>query len=36
MLELLSLLTSTPSFSRQEGATADIIEAVLQEAGVVV
>ena len=36
MLELLSLLISTPSFSREEGATADIIEAVLQEAGVVV
>ncbi len=36
MVDLLSLLIATPSFSREEGATADIIEEVLQEAGVVV
>ncbi|MBC8125260.1 MAG: M20 family metallo-hydrolase [Candidatus Kapabacteria bacterium] len=34
MLELLQRLIATPSFSREEGATAEIIEDVLQEAGV--
>lgn len=33
MIELLTKLIATPSFSRDEGATADIIEQVLRNAG---
>ncbi|HLP29488.1 MAG TPA: M20/M25/M40 family metallo-hydrolase, partial [Candidatus Didemnitutus sp.] len=33
MIELLKQLIATPSFSREEGATADIIEQVLRDAG---
>lgn len=36
MLELLKRLIATPSFSRDEGATADIIELVLRDVGATV
>ncbi|MCX6141429.1 MAG: M20 family metallo-hydrolase [Candidatus Kapabacteria bacterium] len=36
MLELLQRLIATPSFSKDEGATADIIEHLLRDAGAVV